>query len=234
MSLDQLPGFRRRFRVSPKPGAVTAQVEDDFHCMMVVLHHDGAVVTEVDATMQRAPWSTCPGAEKQVAETFSGVSLAECDARGEKRDNCTHLYDLVLLAANHAADPEPLQYDILVADPQQGVSQAEIRLNGETLLGWVAEGFVMVEPASAAGIRLDKLTCWIESLPPPQREPARLLRWAMMIAHGRQIPLSKQSDASKMPPNCYTFQPQRAVEAQRIGSIYDFSDGSRSPLDTHK
>jgi hypothetical protein len=33
-----------------------------------------------------------------------------------------------------------------------------------------------------------------------------------------------------MPANCYTFQPERAAVARRVGLLRDFSDGSEVPL----
>ncbi len=232
--LESLPGFRRRFRITPAPHSVRCEVEDDFHCMEVTLHHELGVATRVEAIMHRAPWTTCPGAQQKVQETFTGVRLDEFARRGEKKDNCTHLYDLALLAAGHAGEDRVQQYDILVSDPdEKGVNLAAIRRNGETLLYWEVQGFVMVEPSEAAGIRLDRLNDWIAGLDAPLQEPARLLRWAVMIAHGRVLPMEAQSDATKMPPNCYTFQPHRAVNALRIGLIRDFSNDESQPLDNN-
>ena len=85
--IENLPGFRRRFLVTPAPDRVTAAVEDDYHCMAVTLHHDGASVASVDATMDRAPWTTCPGAPVVLAATFTGVALAEVARRGEKNQD---------------------------------------------------------------------------------------------------------------------------------------------------
>jgi len=45
------------------------------------------------------------------------------------------------------------------------------------------------------------------------------------------IPLSKQSDATKMPSNCFTFQPAMKIVAQRVGVIRDFSTGGGALLD---
>ena len=61
---------------------------------------------------------------------------------------------------------------------------------------------------------------------------ARLLRWGAILAHGRQIPLERQSDPRRMPPNCYTFQPQRLAQVQRIVAIRDFSRGGAQPLES--
>ena len=68
-------------------------MEDDYHCMSVIVHHDGAVATTIESVMRRAPWTTCPGAPAQLAQTFTGVALNAFAARGEKQANCTHLHE---------------------------------------------------------------------------------------------------------------------------------------------
>lgn len=207
------------------------EVEDDFHRMSVIVHHDGKVATRVEPDLRRAPWTTCPGAEAKLTETFTGVALQDFAARGEKRANCTHLYDIALLAAAHALDKRPLVYDILVSDPVAGKREAEIRRDGEMLLNWTETGFRIESPPALAGLTLDKLRPWIESLEADKREPARLLQWGNMLANGRTIPLEDQSDATKMPASCYTFQPERKQVAKRVGEIKDFSEGNKQPLE---
>jgi hypothetical protein len=230
-ALDTLPGFRRRFRVTPGPGFVRSEVEDDFHCMAVTLRHAGGVVTAVEPEMDRAPWTTCPGARAHLAQTFTGAPLEAFAERGEKPLNCTHLYDLALLAAAHAADPEPLVYDILASDPIDGRRGLELRRNGATVMRWIEENGRFIAPAGLAGRTLRKMRSWIDALAPHEQEEARLLRWGGLMAHGRSIPMADQSDATRMPPNCYTFQPDRAAKAERVGEIRDFSAGAGEPLD---
>ena len=70
--------------------------------------HDGRTVRHVEPVMQRVPWTICPGAAAQLQRTFTGVAIADFAARGEKRENCTHLHDLAIWAAAHAFDGEPL------------------------------------------------------------------------------------------------------------------------------
>ena len=228
---DQHSGFWRRFRITPMKGAIEAEVEDDFHCMSVVVYHNDGIATEVVADLHRAPWSTCPGAEAKLVQTFTGLALEQFSQMGEKKMNCTHLYDLALLAATHAEDKEQTIYDIQVSDPENDKRLARVRRNDHTVLSWIESGFHIVEPTGAAGIRLDKLRTWIDTLAPDLQEPARLLQWGNMLANGRIIPLENQSDATKMPASCYTFQPERAVVAKRIGEIKDFSKGGSEPLD---
>jgi hypothetical protein len=231
--LDQLPGFRRRFRITPSANSVRAEVEDDYHCMSVTVHHRDGIATEIEPAMIRAPWSTCPGAIDKLKRTFTGVALDAFGERGEKRANCTHLHDLATLGAAHASDKQPLIYDVLVSDPVGGRRDSELRCDGRTLLRLALKDGQVVEPEEFAGVTLDKLGPWIDSLEPQFREGARVLRWATMIANGRTIPLERQSDASRMPiGGCFTFQPDVRVSAKRIGKIRDFSSGISQPLAT--
>ena len=229
--IDALPGYRRRFVVTPQAGQVRADLEDDYHCMSVVVDHAGGIATAVDAVMHRAPWTTCPGAEAMLADTFTGVALADFAARGEKAQNCTHLYDLATLAAAHAGDAQPTVYDVLTSDPVDRISRAELRRDGEVIFAWTLDYFTIVAPADVAGIELTKLKPLFERLDPLGQEAAKILRWGIMVGSGRMIPLANQSDATKIPSNCFTFQPVMKIVAQRVGVIRDFSTGDASPLD---
>ena len=232
--IDTLPGFRRRFIVTPAPDRVSSEVEDDYHCMGVTIHHDGRVATKVESVMQRVPWTTCPGAVAQLEQTFTGVPLESFAARGEKKANCTHLHDLAVLAAAHASDNAPLVYDLLVSDPIDGRRRAELRRNGAWMLGWTVADGRIVEPEELAGVAFDNMRRWVDSLDPARQEAARLLRWGTILAHGRTIAWERQSDSSRLPiGNCYTFQPERAAIAKRVGVIRDFSHGPQ-PLEEHR
>lgn len=230
-TLDTLPGFRRRFRITPGDGWVSSEVEDDYHHMGVVIRHADGVATALEANMVRAPWTTCPGAVQRLIDTFTGLALSAFPARGEKQTNCTHLHDLALFAAAHAGDVAPLIYDVLTSDPVDGHSQTELRRNGETLLSWVVNRLEITAPTALAGARLDKLKPAAVTDDPLLQEAVRVLRWGTIIAHGRSIPLEQQSDASRFPGNCYTFQPGTIANARRVGAIKDFSGGEGHPLD---
>jgi hypothetical protein len=229
-NIDALPGYRRRIRIEPREGAVLAMLEDDIHCMAVILRHAGGMVTAVEPVTERMPWTTCPGAAARLVQTFAGQPLREVTARREKRANCTHLHDLAVLAAEHAGDAAPLVYDILASDPIERERLLELRRDGQTLLRWRESDGVLAEPQGAAGLPLIGLREWIAALPLAQQEPARLLQWASLVAHGRTLPLDQQSHAAAMPPNCYTFQPERAVRAVRVGKMRDFTGGGGEPL----
>ncbi|WP_188062110.1 DUF2889 domain-containing protein [Sphingobium sp. KCTC 72723] len=230
-TLDALPGFRRHLRVTPSPGQVIAALEDDYHCMAVILRHDGVRVTGIDSVMERVPWTTCPGAPAVLAATFTGVALADVPARGEKKANCTHLHDLTVLAAAHAGETAPILYEIVTCDPVDGLATAEIRRDGVALLQVAHRNHLMEAPAEIAGLSILKLRDWIDSLDAPHREAARLLQWGAILANGRLIPMERQSTASRVPPNCFTFQPDNAAKAIRVGKVIDFTATPLTPLD---
>ncbi len=230
--IKALPGFRRTVRITPSAPAVCAQLEDDYHCMSVTVRHDGNKALEVKAMMHRAPWTTCPGAEKKLSDAFFGLELvAFARQAAVKRQNCTHLFDLAVLAAAHVEDKAPCRYEIYVSDAVDGIRHALIERNGQPLLSWQEQDFVLISPEDAAGTRIDLLKTWIATLDEEIREAAKLLQWANILANGRSIPLEQQSDASKMPAGCYTFQPERAVGARRVGEIVDFSRAQKVPLE---
>lgn len=230
-AIDDLPGFRRRIRIEPVAGEVTARLEDDYHHMVVTLRHDGATIVSTCAQMVRAPWTTCPGAEQVVDETFTGIRLSDAARRGLKQANCTHLYDLAVLAAAHAGDALPTDYAIAVSDPIDGRIDARLLRDGGSVLQWSLAGMTIEAPGEIAGRGLLELRDWIAGLDAPQREAAKLLQWGCLLAHGRQLPRESQSDATRMPPNCYTFQPDVARRAMRVGETIDFGRSGRQPLE---
>jgi Protein of unknown function (DUF2889) len=235
-SLDALPGFRRRIVVEAREGVVLAMLEDDIHCLAVVLRHDGARVTAVEPQFERLPWTTCPGAQSKLVETFAGLPLGEVTARRDKKQNCTHFHDMAVLAAahafGHAGERGRVVYDIVATDAVDDLRSLEIRRDGAVVHHWSELGGKLCEPAEVAGKTLFTLRDWIGTLAGVEQEAARLLQWAAIVAHGRTMPLEDQSVASDISPNCYTFQPERAVHAIRNGERRDFSLGAPEPLDT--
>ena len=225
------PAFHRHVLITPGADSASAWVEDDYHHMGVTLHHDGETITRVAADMVRAPWSTCPGAVEQLVATFTGVRLDEAATRGEKQLNCTHLHDMAVIAAGHARETVPTRYEIMVTDAVDGIRIAEITRDGAPALRIVERDKVIEEPAEAIGKTLFQLGDWIASLDGQGQEAARLLRWGAIIAHGRAIPMEKQSDATRMPSNCFTFQESRKGKAKRVGEVVDFSTASKQPLE---
>ena len=225
-----LPGLRRRIVIVPAPHRVTAALEDDFHRMVVTLHHDGERITAVVPVMERAPWDSCPGAQAVVEASFTGLPLARALVPGEKRANCTHLYDLAVLAGAHALDETALTYDLAISDPLGGEVVAQLHRNGVLLLQWELRDRVVQAPAELAGVPLFGLRDWIAGLAPDLAEAARMLQWVAMMAMGRLMTREARGNTSSKPPNCYSFQPERVIHASLIGPDFDFSTSGLEPL----
>ena len=232
-SASPRPAFRRRILIEPRPSQVTAELEDDWHRMVVTLRHEEGVVRAVSSDMKRWPWTTCPGATAQLETTFVGQALSNFAKCGEKNSNCTHLYDLALFAAAHAVNTEPVRYDIIVFDPQEGRRDARLARNGETVLSWRLADVTFVEPADIAGMTLFTLGGWIASLDKPEQEPARILRWASIMALGRAMVIPAGLSAEAFAGGaCFTFQAAKAGLAQRRPNAHqDFS--ASGPLSEH-
>lgn len=225
------PGaFHRAILIVPEAVQVTARVEDDYHRMDVVLHHDGEFITGVQSTMIRAPWTVCPGASAVLDDTFVGVELAKAHTVGDKVLNCTHLYDLALFAAAHARDAEPTRYDVRATDPVDGWRELTLARNGEQVLRWTERDGKLETPEAMSGRTLYQLGDLVAEMTPAEAEMARILRWASLMGTARQIDERKLGDALQRKSVCFTYQRENAVKAKRAAVIKDFSKGGSRPL----
>ncbi len=227
-----LTGYRRRILIEPIPGQVTAELEDDYHRMVVTLTHKDGIATTVSSEMKRSPWTLCPGAMAQLAGTYTGQPLAGFARHGDKTQNCTHLHDLALFAAAHAQDSAATAYDIFVTDPVDGLREARLTRNGESFLNWQLEGEKFLVPAELAGRSTSELGDWIAGQDKTTAEAARILRWAGRIAHGRRLEIPAGLSATTYARStCYNFQPDRAAGShRRPGADIDFSQPGAEPM----
>lgn len=234
--LSASPGYRRRIIIEPGDGIISAELEDDYHRIRVLLRHEAGLVTHVGSEMLRWPWTSCPGAMDVLAATFVGARLEDCARRGEKRHNCTHLYDLLLFAAAHALDDAATLYDIAVSDPAQGRRRATLSRNRRPLLDWQLDHDLFLSPVELAGSPVHDLGKWISTLEAQGdsdlAEAARALRWAAMLALGRAMNIPAGLSATAFPAaTCYTFQPEQARDAIRRQAVErDFSRTVPGPL----
>lgn len=226
------PGYRRRILIEPRPGQIAAELEDDYHRMVVTLTHRDGIVTEVSSEMKRSPWTLCPSAMDQLKKTFTGTPLVGFPKRGERAQNCTHLHDLALFGAAHANETTPVTYEILVTDPVEGIREAHLRRDGKPVFDWRLEGDLFLAPAALEGRRLTEISDWIATLNSAGAEAARILRWASFVASGRARDMPAGMSATAFPGGaCYNFQPERApYSVRRPGADIDFSILGAEPM----
>jgi hypothetical protein len=226
-------GLRRLQLIDPQPGRVTAEVEDDYHRFFVELNHDGERITAVATNAKRFPWTTCPSAGDHLAARLTGAALGDVATREEPLTHCTHMLDLAILAAAHAAETEPVLYEMLVDDPRVGAREAILRRNGAETLRWLIDDTILVAPGMMAGRDLRQLRHWIEEIDPALREPARVLRRGAYIARGRGFDFSQLTTASAVNAAvaCYTFSREHGDDAWHIDdSMRDFDGLENLPL----
>ena len=225
-------GYRRRIIIEPAPGVATAELEDDCHRMAVRLHHEGGVIRRVECDMKRSPWSTCDGAMQALVDTFTGVAIADAARRGERTSNCTHLHDLTLFAAAHAAEKTRVCYDIFVSDIEDGRREARLARDGAILFVWTLQDGRFAAPQELAGRTIMELGDWVAAQDKAGAEAARILRWATILAGGREHDIPAGSSAMVFPLGaCHTFQLERArVATRRADAEIDFSAPGMQPL----
>lgn len=222
--------FHRAIHIASDARQVIVELEDDMHRMRLHLFHDKTCISRIEGEILRAPWSTCPGAELQLRSSFEGIPLEEAARAGERKQNCTHLFDIAVLAAAHAGEVSKTFYDLRVSDPVDGSRDLTLDRNGKREMHWIERDGTFASPAEIAGRSFLQLGDWISGLGKAEAEMARLLRGASIVSLGRVIPMELQSDARKVPANCHTFQPGNREQARRISGIYDFTEAMDCPL----
>lgn len=232
--LDGRPGFRRRIIVTPASGVVYAAVEDDFHRFLIRLDHAEGRVTGLTADAERFPWSTCPAAGDHLVAEVAGRPLAEI-AELDPLQHCTHVFELVVLAAAHAMDDAPTRFDLTATDRIDGRTHVSLAIHDRAVLAWDVHGSAIEGPEPWAGRELRRLSSWRHELTPELREWAGLLRRVVQISQGRGLALETQKSAADWGKGrlgaCFTYQPARAATARRIpGWIRNFSDDPAGPL----
>lgn len=233
MTADALPGYRRRILIEPGPGAVSAELEDDYHRMVVTLSFADGVITGVESVMKRSPWTTCPGAIAQLEASFLGRPVDQPIGRDEKTQNCTHLADLATFAADHAGEGAAIAYDVEVSDPVDGATVARLWRDGVLLYDLAWTDGVFTAPASMTGLPMKEVGRWVAGEPAETQEAAKILRWAMMISQGRgfAMPAGMSATAFASGAACYNFQPAvAAIGTRRPGADIDFTALGLKPM----
>ncbi|CCA92195.1 conserved hypothetical protein [Novosphingobium sp. PP1Y] len=146
---------RRRIVLNGSAGRVEGWLSDNFHEMTVTLEHDSSRVKRISGEMIRYPTTACPGASRVLDELVGievGTPSATLFAGGRARRNCTHLFDLAVLAVAHAERCEQeRRYDILVPDTIEGQTKISVLRNQVTIHSWaVVDGWI-VAPRELAG-----------------------------------------------------------------------------------
>jgi len=250
--------YRRSVRVSGRSGAVSADMEDDFHRFGIDLTHDGGKVTSIRGRALRTPWNTCRLAPNALSG-LEGLPLQPCPSdfvlQTNPRAQCTHMYELAALAGSHVLrDHFDVEYAAVVPYPIEAEpARATLHRNGELLLDWLVRrpaatgphdsalehrvaGDEIVSPAPFAGRRLATLMRWArEQFSPDLYDAIYVLRRAVGISAARIIDLDAEDTATlvltQKSGDCFAFQPEhRATTLRERGSTLNFGDRAEALL----
>jgi len=244
-SRDVIPGtipeygkgvFRRRICLQSEGLRVIAEVEDVSHGFRVHMQHDETHVTDIGAEMLRHPFNTCPGAIDQL-QLFAGWALAS-ERSTIRRDidpsvNCTHLYDLAVLALAHATRPQRQRiYDIEVPDIIDGQTAVTVHRDGMLVHSWQIKENVIVAPESLSGVPIMKgfYRKASDQFVGDELEAATVLQMGFYVSRARmldpQTAAGMLAAADGMPhAACHTYGVGVVEQAWRIGGTErDFTD----------
>jgi Protein of unknown function (DUF2889) len=229
--------YRRRIRLTRQRHQIHGDLEDDCHGFRVMLQHDSRVVTAVSGTALRVPLTSCAGALAPL-QAMVGIALGAPQSAilstVKPRNNCTHWYDLSLLALAHATQREEVRvYDVEVVDRSAdgSSSRAEVFLNGQSIHRWQVANTSVVEPQAYAGRPvLSGFSAWANNVfSGVELEAAFVLSKGIFVAFSRLFDMSSLGgqpalEHTNMLGVCYSYSPGVVETAYRkYGTVRDFS-----------
>lgn len=208
--------YRRRIVLVRQDNRVEARLEDNNHAFSLTLDHDGQHITGVDGQALRYPLSTCPQAMTRLQE-FVGLPLAmtaqDLHRQVAARENCTHWYDLLVLAIRHSQrEQTQREIEIAIDDPEDGVSNCRVWIDGELLIDWQCCNWVIEQPAQYKGISLSSgFSAWTrDEFSGNALEAALVLQKGYLVAQSRRYDLNITggmpiSDLQSPTGACYSY-----------------------------
>jgi hypothetical protein len=233
-SLSAAPSLNRTIRIASGEGVVRAALEDDFHHFLVEIEHRDGVVTAARSKSPRFPYSLCPAAGDRLA-ALVGASIhdriVQVQAHADARYQCTHQYELAVLAVSAAGRGVGARvYRAVVADRDAQPQTAMLERDGEVVLRWTLSDYAVAAPAPYAGVALGAgFSAWVSrTLDEAEAEAALVLRRAVFISSGRGMAARLDAMAhASIRGGCWVQQPERARDALRQrGSTLDFAGRS--------
>jgi hypothetical protein len=228
--------FRRRIIVDAVGNSVHAGVEDDFHHYEILLTHDGSVITSASADSIRTPFVTCFEAGAQLALLTGHPIVTRPTGLPDPHHQCTHMFELAVVAIAQAVRGGRRQYDIAVPHRELGgVGSVTLHRDGELVFDWALDGDLISMPPDYGGKNVRELARWAEAECDDETlEAIRVIRRGIHVSSGRSIPPDMYVDAAAIPQilgACYVFQPIRVDRGVRDGDKRrDFSRNAAAML----
>ncbi|SER48890.1 DUF2889 domain-containing protein [Halopseudomonas bauzanensis] len=222
--LDSPHVFFRRVIFDASPTECRVAMEDEHHYFVLQLGHDGECITSVASTARRTPWTLCPEAERQL-QAFVGQPLRQRIAINlpdiDSKQQCTHQYDLLMVALSQALRPGRREYVAKVVGAMHEYRHAQLWLDDEKLLDWRLRGTVIDSEDQCNQQDLRSVMPWAdEHLDDQMLEALFVQRRAVMVAASKGFDLDLIPNAGvamrARAGACFVFQPERAAQAVRV------------------
>ena len=227
--------YRRRIALQGYADRVEAALEDTNHGFRSTIWHDGKTVTRVVGENLRTPLDTCGGALEPL-KALEGLTLDAGTFTITKavnpRANCTHLYDLSLLAIKHGLRGETYrQIDVEVSDEHNCPAECKAWIDQRLVHHWQAKDWQVISPEAYAGNPLFKgFSAWANpAFSGDEQDAAFALQKGYFVAQARRWDLDSIAGSPALMDEamlgaCYSFSPGVVEHAKRINSQRDFSD----------
>lgn len=213
--MNEAQPFRRRVTLTrTSVTQVAASVEDHIHHFEVQVDHDNQRVCAIQGRAVRAPWSTCPGATREldrlIGERIGGFAHLE-----QPMLQCTHLLDLAVLAIRFAGqEVDRRWFEVSVVNWAGPSVDAQIQRDDGAALGWTLQAGRIVTPAPYEGRDLRQgFAAWAHrTLAADELELALILRRAVWMSVSRGMDLDQvdtPKESGMNPASCYASQPVR-------------------------
>lgn len=202
-------------------------MEDSSHALAMLLTHDDATLTGVEARWVRNPISSCTGAASFLSG-MAGCPLSEdIQALGLQADalsHCTHMFDTCRLGIVHIAARRPdHRYDVVVPDSMSGLQPVQLLIDGVLWLEiMLDEEMTIASPDWLAGAPLMRgFARWArDRLSQAIFERLVIMQRSVFVSRGRRIDMMHYYGAPAHmlgPPegSCYASQPSRYADATR-------------------
>jgi len=210
--------YRRSILLRNQNGQTTAELEDNNHALRILLTHNREVVKNISAETIRVPNNTCDGAVNLLQDLVGARLSASPRAiigYTKRRANCTHLYDLAVLAVSQAWRGENRRrYDIEIPDEVEGLTTSIVRRNGQTVLTWTLKNNVIQSPRLFSGLHaVQGMRPWLEkNLDGDELEAALTLHQGHFVAQSRIYNLNaiaghRLAEDTMMEGVCYAYRP---------------------------